>query len=67
MTDANHLNGTIPTELGRLSNLTNLDLSINNLHGTIPTILAALVNLRTLCFALVPYFNLIMVLLTPRR
>jgi hypothetical protein len=38
----NVLNGTIPTELGLLSNLTELDLESNQLTGTIPTSLASL-------------------------
>jgi hypothetical protein len=65
MTDFNKLSGTIPTEFGRLSNLTYLDLSINNLHGTVPTSLAALENLGMFCFALVLFFsNFLIVLLT---
>ena len=44
--DKNFLNGTIPTELGLLSNLEELDLESNQLTGTIPTSLASLPLLR---------------------
>lgn len=40
--------GTIPAELGRLSNLKILDLRDNELTGEIPTELGALMNLREL-------------------
>ena len=33
----NSLKGTIPPELGQLSNIRSIDLSANNLTGTIPT------------------------------
>ena len=39
---ANNLTGTIPTELGLLSNLEYLDLYSNQLNGTLPTSLASL-------------------------
>ena len=39
----NALTGTIPTELGLLSELTHLDLSDSDLTGTIPTQLGAIV------------------------
>jgi Leucine-rich repeat (LRR) protein len=45
---SNNLTGTIPTELGNLSNLTRLYLSSNELTGTIPTELGNLSNLTTL-------------------
>jgi hypothetical protein len=48
MAGYNHLNGTIPSELERLTNLRYLDISYNNLHGTVPTFLAELVNLGKL-------------------
>ncbi len=63
MTDTNELTGTIPTELGRLTNLTYLFLTTNNLHGTIPTQLAAIKNLGMLCFALILVLNLMIILL----
>ena len=44
----NQLTGTIPTELGSLSNLEGLDLWGNQLTGTIPTELGSLSNLRWL-------------------
>ena len=42
------LSGPIPAQLGGLTSLTELDLSINNLSGPIPSELAALANLTTL-------------------
>jgi hypothetical protein len=48
----NTLTGTIPTEVGRLYNLSSLSLSFNNLQGTVPTSFAALVNLGMLSFVL---------------
>ena len=44
----NQLTGTIPTELGSLSNLAGLVLSDNQLTGAIPTELGALTNLAVL-------------------
>jgi len=44
----NNLCGTIPTEIGDMINLFDLDLSENNLTGPIPTTLSQLNNLRTL-------------------
>ena len=44
----NQLTGTIPTQLGSLSNLEGLDLGGNQLTGTIPTQLGNLSNLRWL-------------------
>jgi Leucine-rich repeat (LRR) protein len=46
--ESNELTGTIPTELGNLSNLTRLSLSSNKLTGTIPTELGNLSNLTRL-------------------
>jgi Leucine-rich repeat (LRR) protein len=45
---SNKLTGTIPTELGNLSNLEYLNLSWNELSGTIPTELGNLSNLKSL-------------------
>jgi Leucine-rich repeat (LRR) protein len=45
---SNSLTGSIPTELGNLSNLTILSLSSNDLTGTIPTELGNLSNLTSL-------------------
>ena len=44
----NELNGTIPSELGSLTNLEMLDLSENQLRGTIPPELGNLTNLEVL-------------------
>ena len=44
----NELTGTIPAELGSLSNLERLSLSFNELTGTIPTELGGLSNLESL-------------------
>ena len=44
----NQLSGPIPPELGRLANLTHLDLSFNRLTGPIPPELGGLVNLTSL-------------------
>ena len=44
----NELSGTIPTQLGNLSNLRTLQLSNNQLTGTIPTELGNLANLTRL-------------------
>ena len=44
----NGLTGTIPDELGELTNLTQLSLNRNNLTGTIPTQLGNLTNLQRL-------------------
>ena len=42
------MSGTIPTDLGLLSELTYLDLSYNDLTGTIPTELGLLSELMSL-------------------
>jgi Leucine-rich repeat (LRR) protein len=44
----NQLTGSIPTELGKLTNLRELNLSDNQLTGSIPTELGKLTNLREL-------------------
>ena len=44
----NQLTGEIPPELGRLSNLTHLDLADNGLTGEIPPELGGLANLQRL-------------------
>ncbi|XP_042951850.1 tyrosine-sulfated glycopeptide receptor 1-like isoform X1 [Carya illinoinensis] len=44
----NSLSGTIPTEIGCLKRLRNLDLSHNKLKGTIPTQISELTNLEYL-------------------
>jgi Leucine-rich repeat (LRR) protein len=46
--NVNNLVGTIPPELGNLTNLQVFDLYINQLTGSIPTGLGSLVNLRIL-------------------
>ena len=45
---AKGLDGSIPTELGQLSNLTYLNLRTNDLTGSIPASLGSLANLRVL-------------------
>jgi len=45
---SNQLNGTIPTELGNLTNLQSLSLGANELNGNIPTELGNLINLQSL-------------------
>ena len=45
---ANNLEGTIPSELGRLVNLTLLHLNSNSLSGGIPSAIGGLVNLNEL-------------------
>eukprot|EP00980_Cylindrotheca_fusiformis_P007446 scaffold1537_cov108-Cylindrotheca_fusiformis.AAC.5 len=47
----NNLNGTIPTQLGEMTNLQSLRLQQNSLDGTIPTELGLLVNMEYLFFA----------------
>jgi len=49
----NNLDGTIPTELGNLTNLTYIYLNFNNLSGSIPPELENLNELKTLSL----YFN----------
>jgi len=46
----NNLLGTLPTQLGNLTNLTALNLASNQLSGNIPTELGNLVNLSSLYF-----------------
>ena len=46
--DDNRLTGTIPAELGKLTNLVRLSLTSNQLSGTIPAELAKLTNLNWL-------------------
>jgi LysM repeat protein len=46
----NNLIGTLPSQLGSLTNLTVLNLASNQLSGTIPTELGNLVNLSSLYF-----------------
>jgi Leucine-rich repeat (LRR) protein len=45
--DDNHLTGTIPSELGALTNVASLSISNNALTGTIPTTIANLRNMGT--------------------
>ena len=47
MTD-NQLSGSIPTELGSLTSLTELDLSVNDLSGSIPSQLGSLTSVAVL-------------------
>ncbi|KAI4321861.1 hypothetical protein MLD38_035193 [Melastoma candidum] len=44
----NRINGTIPTEIGRLIRLHVLDLSSNNITGTIPSSISGLENIEVL-------------------
>jgi Leucine-rich repeat (LRR) protein len=43
----NNLTGTIPSEIGRCTNLTTLDLGFNRLEGTMPGELGSLTALGT--------------------
>ncbi|PPS16693.1 hypothetical protein GOBAR_AA03904 [Gossypium barbadense] len=54
--DSNNITGTIPEELGNLTNLVSLDLYLNNLTGGIPTTLGKLTKLRflLLCIDILP-------------
>ncbi len=45
---SNQLTGTIPTEIGSLTNLTSLNLGSNQLTGTIPAEIGSLTNLASL-------------------
>lgn len=45
---SNNLNGTIPAEIGYLTNLTSLNLFNNQLSGAIPSAIGALTNLQEL-------------------
>ena len=43
--DSNFFTGSIPSEMGRLTNLTRLNLGVNSLRGTIPTEIGLLTKL----------------------
>jgi somatic embryogenesis receptor kinase 1 len=45
---SNNISGTIPSELGNLTNLVSLDLYLNNFTGPIPGSLGNLLKLRFL-------------------
>jgi somatic embryogenesis receptor kinase 1 len=45
---SNNISGTIPPELGNLTNLVSLDLYMNNFSGSIPDSLGNLLKLRFL-------------------
>lgn len=45
---SNNISGTIPNELGNLTNLVSLDLYLNNFTGFIPETLGQLYKLRFL-------------------
>lgn len=45
---SNNISGTIPSELGNLTNLVSLDLYLNNFTGPIPASLGNLLKLRFL-------------------
>lgn len=45
---SNNISGTIPSELGNLTNLVSLDLYLNNFTGEIPDSLGKLTKLRFL-------------------
>ena len=49
----NALTGALPTEIGLLTGLVNLDSSANNFDGTIPTELALLSDLQYLNISLI--------------
>jgi hypothetical protein len=50
---ANSLNGEIPTELGKLTNIVTLGLANNDFSGTVPTEFGYFVNLGELISRLV--------------
>jgi len=44
----NHLNGTLPADIGLLTNLQEINLSTNNIYGALPSEIGQLKNLETL-------------------
>ena len=48
LNNGNGLRGTIPTSIGNLTHLTNIDLSNNQLNGTVPVTMGNLTNLTDL-------------------
>ena len=49
ISDNYQLTGSIPSEIGNLTNLTYLNLGVNNLTGSIPPEIGNLTNLTDLC------------------